>query len=72
MATKGSKTNPTRDRGEEVVSKLMTSTRCDHCGEPIPSGQVVAVKRTTFNGIGGSRTRTYRFMKGHPTETKVA
>ena len=72
MAAKGSKTNPTRERGDEVVGRSLTTTRCDHCGDLIPTGQVVAIKRTTFNGIGGSRTRTYRFIKGHPTEIQAA
>jgi len=55
-----------------VVAKTLTTTRCDHCGDLIPFGQVVAIKRTTFNGTGGSRTRTYRFIKGHPTEIQAA
>ena len=70
---KGSKTNPTRDRGDEVAGGVrLTSTPCDHCGDLIPQGQVVAIKRTTFNDAGGSRTRTYRFAKGHSTEPRVA
>lgn len=68
---KGSKTNPTRDRGDEVGGNRMTSTPCDHCGDFIPQGQVVAIKRTVFNDDGGSRSRMYRFTKGHPTEARV-
>ncbi len=69
---KGSKTNPTRDRGDDAIATVLTSTTCDHCGERIPPGQVVAIKRTSFTDGGSSRTRTYRFAKGHPTEARVA
>ena len=62
---KGSKTNPTRDRGDDAVGSRTTNTPCDHCGELIPNGQVVAVKRTVINPSGGSRSRMYRFTKGH-------
>ena len=69
---KGSKTNPTRDRGDELVGgNRLTATPCDHCGAFIPQGQVVAIKRPTFNDEGGSRTRTYRFAKGHATDPRV-
>jgi len=70
--SKGSKTNPTRERGDEVGGTRLTNTPCDHCGELIPFGQVVAVKRTSFSVGGGSRSRMFRFTKGHPTEARVA
>jgi hypothetical protein len=66
-AKKGSKTNPTREKGDAAAPAL-TNTVCEHCGERIAAGQVVAIRRTTFTPEGKSQTRMYRFAKGHPTE----
>lgn len=56
----------------KVVAVHLTKRLCDHCGEPIPANQVLAVQRTVMGARGKGGTRMIFFIKGHenlPKET---